>query len=323
MWLLPSVVFLTALLVGPQPATGLTAANFAGNIFREVKGIAGKAGHGAKEIAGKVEHEVGQAIHDITTETPQDFWGRAISLGQKLSDYATKLVEDTAKDVEPTIRVKMNHVVTTMHVIVSDTEDLKNSIAQAHGASLDDIKNGIEKIFDDLMEELKKQFPPTDQAPNHAQRRGNVSLVLHRVEDAFVKLCVQHGMSEDQLRVHLDPIMRHVETIVVTLGDLAEQHPVLFEVLVISGIMLVVPESWFLRPLFRMFGMAPEGPVAGSAVAWAQRRFYGAYIPKGSWFSHLQRAGMTRWANPIWKAIGGSVLAGIGLAGSLFSGCGR
>lgn len=180
----------------------------------------------------------------------------------------------------------------------------------------------------------------------------------------------------------------------------------------ISGIMLVVPESWFLRPLFRMFGMAPEGPVAGtwasqwtsrihicarsllalvyarvhclcsymhmvkfcsecisvfliiirvsvfasecspcvfvvcsricaptrvtfmcmhvliisltgSAVAWAQRRFYGAYIPKGSWFSHLQRAGMTRWANPIWKAIGGSVLAGIGLAGSLFSGCGR
>lgn len=256
MWLLPSVVFLTALLVGPQPATGLTAANFAGYVLcgscsrsmslitcckeylsrsqgNRRKGRTRGQGNRGKGRArswpyvllvcwlSHVLTDTAEAIHDITTETPQDFWGRAISLGQKLSDYATKLVEDTAKDVEPTIRVKMNHVVTTMHVIVSDTEDLKNSIAQAHGASLDDIKNGIEKIFDDLMEELKKQFPPTDQAPNHAQRRGNVSLVLHRVEDAFVKLCVQHGMSEDQLRVHLDPIMRHVETIVVTLGATA------------------------------------------------------------------------------------------------------
>ena len=63
----------------------------------------------------------------------------------------------------------------------------------------------------------------------------------------------------------------------------------------------------------------------GSAVAWAQRRFYGGYIEKGSWFSHLQRAGMTagRWTGPTWKTIGGSILAGIGLAGGLFSGCGR
>lgn len=50
------------------------------------------------------------------------------------------------------------------------------------------------------------------------------------------------------------------------LGDLAEQHPVLFETLVIPGIMLVIPESWLLRPSFRMFGMAAEGPVAG---VWA------------------------------------------------------
>lgn len=114
--------------------------------------------------------------------------------------------------------MKINHVVSTIQVIVADTENLKNTIAQVHGASLDDIKNGVEKVFDDLLEELKNQFPPPDEAPNHAERRGNVSLVIHKVEDAFVKLCVQHGMAEDELRVHLDPIMSGIETVVVTLG---------------------------------------------------------------------------------------------------------
>lgn len=155
----------------------------------------------------------------------------------------------------------------------------------------------------------------------------------------------------------------------------------LFETLVITGVMLVVPESWLLRPLLRMFGMAAEGPVAGvwaslasihicactllaltfarihclcsymhmvefciecvsvrsrhvsvsahthfplmgTPVACAQRRFYGAYIPKGSWFSHLQSAGMTRWASSIWKTVSGAIAAGVGLVGSLFSGVG-
>lgn len=116
------------------------------------------------------------------------------------------------------IASKINHVVSNMQVILADTQNLKNTIAQTHGASHDDIKNGVETIFDDLLEELKNQFPPPDEAPNHAERRGNVSLVIHKVEDAFVKLCVQHGMAEDELRVHLDPIMSGIETVVVTLG---------------------------------------------------------------------------------------------------------
>lgn len=167
---------------------------------------------------------VAEALRDIqkractTASTPQDFWECALSIGQKAHDYATHLVEDAVKNVEPTVAVKMNHVVSTMHVIVSDTEALKNTIAQAQGASLDDIKNGIEKVLADLLEELKEQFPPPNQAPTHAERKGNVSLVLNKIEGAFVKLCVQHGMSEEQLRIHLDPIMRNIETVIVILG---------------------------------------------------------------------------------------------------------
>lgn len=166
----------------------------------------------------------------------------------------------------------------------------------------------------------------------------------------------------------------------VSLGDIAEQHPELFETLAIAGVMLIIPESWFLRPLFMVFGMSPEGPVEGafflgrlfvhvsyihtsvscmrplpatyfwcrhsfasafsllvvyaaifllcihtratniyfpgSFVAWAQGRFYGAYIPEGSWFSQLQRAGMTvgRRAHLVKRVITGVVIAVIAVA---------
>lgn len=51
-------------------------------------------------------------------------------------------------------------------------------------------------------------------------------------------------------------------------GDVAEQHPELFETLAIAGAMLIIPESWFLRPLFMVFGMSPEGPVEGACFSW-------------------------------------------------------
>jgi len=255
--------------------------------------------------------------------TPQQFWERAQSLGHRSQDYAASLIHEAAQKADATTVAQLRHFQYAIQVVVADTEDMKEAIAQTADKSFDEIQHDIEKVFADLLEQLKEQFPPPDQAPNHAERRGNVSLVIRKTEEVFIKLGVQHGMSEKQLRMHLDPIMKHVEDIIVTIGDLAEQHPVLFETLIVSGVMLIIPESWFLRPLFRLFGMSPEGPVAGSAAAWAQRRFYGAYIPKGSWFSHLQRAGMKgARVDPV-KTVGGSILAGVGIAGGLFAGCGR
>lgn len=64
--------------------------------------------------------------------------------------------------------------------------------------------------------------------------------------------------------------------------------------------------------------------VAGTVVTWAQSKFYGGFIPKGSWFSALQRAAMKtgRWADPV-QTIGGSIAVGASTAGSMFAGCGR
>ncbi|KAI0733288.1 hypothetical protein C8Q72DRAFT_632145 [Fomitopsis betulina] len=277
-------------------------------------------------------------IQDMnTTAAAQQFWERALALGPRYHDYTiAKLVEGAAKTTEPVVTGIINHAVSTMQVIVAATENHQNTIAQEHGASLDDINNRVEKVLDDRLGELKDQFPPPDEAPSRAERRDDVSAMPHEVKDAFVKPSIQHDMAVEKPRVHCDPNMKHVKTVVVTLGTttfcasscaqanvLLGDLAVLFVILIIFGIILIVPESWLLRPLLRMFGMAAEGPVAGSPVAWAQRRFYGAYIPKDSWFSYLQRPGMTHWANPIRNTIGGSILVGIGIAGSLFYGPGQ
>ncbi|KAH9921756.1 uncharacterized protein B0H18DRAFT_1019927 [Fomitopsis serialis] len=207
-------------------------------------------------------------------------------LGHHAQDYAASLIHEAVQEVDATVVAQLRHFQYVIQVVVSDTEHLKEVIAQAGDKPFDEIQHGIEKVFADLLEELKEQ--------------GNVSLVIRKAEEAFIRLGVQHGVPENQLRTHLDLIVKHVEDIVVTVGDLAEQHPILLETLIVSGIMLIIPESWFLRPLFGLFGMSTEGPVAGSAAAWAQGRFYGAYIPKGSWFSHLQRAGMKGASRWIW-----------------------
>ncbi|EPT02357.1 hypothetical protein FOMPIDRAFT_1118637, partial [Fomitopsis schrenkii] len=259
-------------------------------------------------------------IHDVPIDAsmagiPRQFWEGGPSLGQSPHDYVMNLIEDAAKNVEPIVAAKMNHVITSMHAVASDIGKLKLTIAQAHGVSFDDIKNEIETVLADLLEELQEQFPPPDQAPNHEERQASVSLVLRKVKEALIKLCVQYGMPEDQLRAHLDPIMEHVETIVVTLGDLKEQHPRLFRLLIITGVLLILPK--YRCPLLRMFGIGPEGPIKGacsSVAAWAQSLFFGAYVPQGSWFSLLQSAGMTAVCGPApaWETVIGLIMVVVG-----------
>ncbi|KAK7681796.1 hypothetical protein QCA50_015143 [Cerrena zonata] len=45
--------------------------------------------------------------------------------------------------------------------------------------------------------------------------------------------------------------------------------------------------------VLRGLGFGSAGPVKGSIAAWAQNFFFGAAVPEGSWFSLLQRAGMS------------------------------
>lgn len=153
-------------------------------------------------------------------ETPAAFWERAFSLGRLVQDYATSLVRDAAAKAERQVAAQINSAYNTMHMVVVEAGGLKNAFADLRaGASFNDIQNDIEMVLTDLLEELKEQFPAPDRAPNHAERRGNVSLVLEKVEEALIDLGTRHGIAEQQLRIHIDPILKHVGEVVITLGS--------------------------------------------------------------------------------------------------------
>lgn len=160
-----------------------------------------------------------EATLDVAPETPAEFWERALSLGKFVQNYATSLVHDAAEKAEPEVALQIHHVYNTMQVIVSETEQLKTSIANLRGVSFNDVQHGIENVLIDLLEELKEQFPAPDHAPSHAERRGNVSLVLEKAEARLNRLGVWYGIPEQQLRVHFDPILKHIGDVVITLGS--------------------------------------------------------------------------------------------------------
>jgi hypothetical protein len=117
-----------------------------------------------------------------------------------------------------------------------------------------------------------------------------------------------------------------------------EQHPDLLSILLFTLAVMLIPEYWVLRPVLGLFGFGPTGPGKGTAVpklqrmpidlfagtvaSWAQRVFYGAAVPKGSWFAFLQEAAMAEKARSWWGWLGGLAGVGLGASGGFFGSCG-
>ncbi|KAI0080567.1 hypothetical protein K474DRAFT_1657713 [Panus rudis PR-1116 ss-1] len=144
--------------------------------------------------------------------------------------------------------------------------------------------------------ELQRLFPPPEMAPSHEERKQSINSTLASVEDALVELGLKFNVDEKRMHTLARDFCLHIETLVVSIGDLSEQHPVLRAILVSSVIAFIAPRIsvWVLRPVLNLFGFGPAGPVKGSLAAWAQSTFLGAVIPKNSWFSLLQSAGMVK-----------------------------
>lgn len=116
-----------------------------------------------------------------------------------------------------------------------------------------------------------------------------------------------------------------------------EQHPLL-ETILFSGAILLIPEMWLLRPVLSIFGFGPSGPVEGRDKVIADMISVSLALPRynrglgavpflgrrSSWFARLQSAGMMFPRPPpgTGRKIVGSIGVGLGIAGSLFKGCG-
>ncbi|KAF9224491.1 hypothetical protein BS17DRAFT_703034, partial [Gyrodon lividus] len=185
----------------------------------------------------------------------------------------------------------------TMNDLVQHVNTLFEEISrtlEGHQVTMDTFSKELALVLAKVIEELNQEFPPPDTAPTHAERSVMVSHMLDKVDTGLLNLCDQHGIDTALLSDYLRVVRPHLEALVVTAGDLAEQHPKLLDVLVFSVISMLIPEGWFLQPLLRAFGFGSKGPIKGgrTLAAWVQKRFFGAAVPAGSWFSYLQSVAM-------------------------------
>ncbi|KAF8421547.1 hypothetical protein L210DRAFT_3459599 [Boletus edulis BED1] len=223
--------------------------------------------------------------------SPPDFREMVNKTEKKLQDHVRRLLEAASSYFKT---AKFTDVTSAMNHIVSATAIFRNNIKgplEAHHITFDTLTKQLEGVFTAIAKDLEK-IPPPDKAPGHAERGKMVDKILDDTEQALIKLASSYGIDEMAITTFLSALTPHVLTLMVTIGDINEQYPQLRSTLIFSVVVLLFPESWFLRPFLSVLGFGPIGPVRGSAAAWLQKRFWGAAVEPGSWSSFLQAAGM-------------------------------
>ncbi|KAJ7822252.1 hypothetical protein B0H13DRAFT_2113042 [Mycena leptocephala] len=256
----------------------------------------------------------------------EHFWQRARELGETARQYGEKLIEETAERSKD-VREKIGELKERMDEIVHGAKALRDEFqasvkrrtqrssdgSENNDFSAEDMAGDLERAFEKVLDELKVMFPAPDQAPGHEERQKVVMVALEKAGGALITVCVKHGMDEKRPAI---------EKMVVLLGDLVEQHPLLLETILITFSVMLIPEYWVLRPLLSLFGFGPTGPVKGTIAPWAQRVFYGAAVSKGSWFAYLDKVAMTLKKPGFWGWVGGLLGAGAAAGGGIFGSCG-
>lgn len=254
-----------------------------------------------------------------------DFWELAHRLGDSVQQYTDDLLHN-ASISNTAAAGGLHDFKDTMTQMVINMNGLKAAVqeaAKSHGLNLENVSEMLSSEMAAVLEELKAEFPPPEEADHHRQRVEMVSRALMKIERCVVRVSMQCGMSEADASAHFRNIEPHIQHVIVVTGDLTEQHPILLETLLFSGAILLIPEVWILRPVLSIFGFGPSGPVKGTSAAWAQRRFWGASVAQGSWFARLQSAGMKFPIIPpgTGRKIIGSIGVGVGIVGSIFKSC--
>jgi hypothetical protein len=147
---------------------------------------------------------------------------------EKIFDFADGFVKAADKQLNAAAREfnvaeKIDEFRNTFHNVVAASSDIRGHMTELtqQGLTLDQISDELGVIFNDVLEYLKKTFPPPDQAPGHEQRQEMVETVLDRAEQGLLDFACKHGMSQDgleKLRSSFDRLKPHVEKLVVITG---------------------------------------------------------------------------------------------------------
>ncbi|KAG0693903.1 hypothetical protein DFH29DRAFT_962568 [Suillus ampliporus] len=203
-------------------------------------------------------------------------WDKITELGPDIQGYPEKLYHH-AMAVYPSEKI-------------SEFRKSVDSVASTAAALHQAFKGAAEQRgipLDSVSEELGNMFPP-----GHENRTAMITTVLDRIEESFLQFIINRGMSEEPLRSHSNSLKSGVQHIVVTIGDLYEQHPELAWALSCIATGTLFAQGILLTAL-RIIGFGALGPIKGTAAAWLQGWFFGAAVPGGGWFAVLQRLAMT------------------------------
>jgi len=237
---------------------------------------------------------------------------------RRFGDHLRKYAIDTLDDIsskyglgEMIVSLKST-ISTLVNEAESTVKDIRSHLPDGvHiGHIIDELQGRLENMA--IPEKLQKEFPLPSEAPSHDDRERFSNAVFDTFIDEFdgaLKKVVSSEEKREKIKESLRRVQPTVVNIAVTVGDLAEQHPVIAGLLPIAATALVV-DVFVFRTFLRLVGFGPLGPIRGSLAAYAQRYLFGATVPAGSWFSFLQRAGMV----PGWLG---------GLFGGLFGGLGK
>ena len=108
-----------------------------------------------------------------------------------------------------------------MNQLVSNAETFRADVEAAvhlRGKSLEDVSDELSALFESILEQLAKEFPAPDKAPNHEERISLVRETLRRLEEGTISLCEKWGVAENTARKLFPTIGPVVESLVVTIG---------------------------------------------------------------------------------------------------------
>ncbi|KAF8519084.1 hypothetical protein JB92DRAFT_2900827 [Gautieria morchelliformis] len=247
-----------------------------------------------------------------------DFWNEATKLGNNLKRYTDEQLEN-ASATYTSAKEKIEEFKVAMAKVVSSTREFGDRLGR-DGLDFEEL---FATELNAILDELKTEFShplPGDETPRQAQRDKVISSALSKVENVIVNTTGLWGVPEETSRLHFQEFEPHVKNVLFVSGQLIDEHPVLMEIILFTGATLLIPEAWLLRPLLRLFGFGPSGPVKGSAAAWLQREIWGAAVSKGSWFARLQAAGM-KSKRGLCKTVVGSAGVSLGIGAAIWGSC--
>ena len=215
--------------------------------------------------------------------SPSDFWDMMTKYEQVLQDYVPRMLESAAAYFKST---NFSDITSAMNNIVDTTATFRDNIKgalSAHQITLDALTEELETIFMAIIQDLEN-IPPPNKAPGHAEREEMVDKIMDDSELGLTNLAMRYGIEVGVVTTYLGAVKPQVHVLIVTIGmsispcvlrmrmsllthrigDINEQHPQLLPALAFSVVVMLIPESWILRPFLSMFGFGPAGPVKGA-----------------------------------------------------------